>query len=215
MKRRWSYVAGLFLLMLGIFTGCEGLPELLDIPDQGVVREEDAEGNSSGREGTSEEDASKEDASKEDGSDKEDNANEKGSTEEESDAALEVPAVTVQEDGEYASKEEVAAYLHEYGHLPDNFITKKDAQALGWVSSEGNLHEVAPGKSIGGDYFGNYEEILPKQSGRKYYECDIDTDGSYRGAKRIVYSSDGLIYYTEDHYTTFELLYTKDGPVEE
>lgn len=114
------------------------------------------------------------------------------------------------EDGTYTSKEDVAAYLHQYGHLPSNFITKKEAKKLGWASSEGNLGEVAPGMSIGGDYFGNYEGNLPEADGRDYHECDIDSDGGYRGAKRIVYSNDGLIYYTEDHYETFELLYGEE-----
>ena len=118
------------------------------------------------------------------------------------------PAIS--EDGTYTSKEEVAEYLHTYGHLPSNFIKKKAAQKLGWVSKEGNLWEVAPGMSIGGDYFGNYEGTLPEAEDRDYYECDIDFDGSYRGAKRIVYSNDGLIYYTEDHYETFELLYGEE-----
>lgn len=113
----------------------------------------------------------------------------------------------IEEDEEYTSREEVAAYLHVFGHLPDNFITKKEAKSLGWVSREGNLGEVAPGKSIGGDYFGNYEGNLPEKKGRDYYECDIDSDGGYRGAKRIIYSDDGLIFYTEDHYETFEQLY--------
>ena len=116
----------------------------------------------------------------------------------------------VLEDGEYTSKEEVALYIYLYNHLPDNFITKKEAKKLGWESKEGNLGEVAPGKSIGGDYFGNYEELLPEADGRDYYECDIDSDGGYRGAKRIVFSNDGLIYYTEDHYETFELLYGEE-----
>lgn len=116
----------------------------------------------------------------------------------------------IDENGTYTSKEEVAAYLHEYGHLPSNFITKKEAKNLGWVSSEGNLDEVAPGMSIGGDYFGNYEGNLPEAKGRDYYECDIDFDGTYRNAKRIVFSNDGLIYYTEDHYETFELLYGEE-----
>ena len=114
---------------------------------------------------------------------------------------------TVSEDKEYTSKEEVAEYIHLYNHLPSNFITKDEAKELGWSSSEGNLYKVAPGKSIGGDYFGNYEGILPKAKGRKYHECDIDSDGGYRNSKRIVFSNDGLIYYTEDHYETFELLY--------
>lgn len=118
--------------------------------------------------------------------------------------------VGIAEDGAYTSKEEVAEYIVLYGHLPDNFITKKEAKALGWVSSEGNLGEVAPGKSIGGDYFGNFEGSLPEKEGRDYHECDIDSDGGYRGAKRIVYSNDGLVYYTEDHYETFELLYGEE-----
>ena len=117
---------------------------------------------------------------------------------------------TVSEDGTYTTKEEVAEYLYLYGHLPSNFITKKEAKKLGWVSSEGNLWDVAPGMSIGGDYFGNYEGNLPEADDRDYYECDIDFDGSYRGAKRIVFSNDGLIYYTEDHYETFELLYGEE-----
>ncbi len=112
----------------------------------------------------------------------------------------------ISEDGVYTQKDEVALYIHTYGHLPDNFITKKQAQALGWEG--GKLEPYAPGKSIGGDYFGNYEGQLPKKKGRKYFECDIDTQGKKsRGAKRIVYSNDGLVYYSDDHYETFELLY--------
>lgn len=116
----------------------------------------------------------------------------------------------LEEDGFYTSKDDVSAYINEFGHLPDNFITKKEAKALGWESKEGNLAEVAPGMSIGGDYFGNYEGLLPEENGRDYYECDIDSDGGYRGAKRIVFSNDGLIYYTEDHYESFELLYGEE-----
>lgn len=114
------------------------------------------------------------------------------------------------ENGSYTSKEDVAAYLHTYGKLPKNFITKKEAKKLGWVSQEGNLDEVAPGMSIGGDYFGNYEGSLPEKDDRDYYECDINFDGGHRGAERIVYSNDGLIYYTGDHYETFELLYGEE-----
>jgi len=109
----------------------------------------------------------------------------------------------------YTSAEDVAAYLHENGQLPDNFITKDEARKLGWEG--GSLEEYAPGMAIGGDKFGNYEGILPKAKGRQYYECDIDTIGrDSRGAKRLVYSNDGLIYYTEDHYETFELLYGEE-----
>jgi hypothetical protein len=106
--------------------------------------------------------------------------------------------------GSYTSKDDVALYIHLYGELPLNFMTKKQARALGW--EKGSLEPVAPGMCIGGDYFGNYEGLLPED--REYTECDIDTLGkSSRGAKRIVFSDDGLIYYTEDHYESFELLY--------
>ncbi|MDO4619057.1 MAG: ribonuclease domain-containing protein [Lachnospiraceae bacterium] len=116
-------------------------------------------------------------------------------------------ALSVEKDGEYTSKEEVALYIYTYGKLPKNYITKREAEELGWSSSAGNLDEVAPGKSIGGNRFGNYEGQLPEKNGRKYFECDIDYTGGYRGAKRIIYSNDGLVYYTEDHYKTFEQLY--------
>ena len=123
-------------------------------------------------------------------------------------APEETPAID--EDGVYTTKEDVALYIHTYGHLPQNFITKKEAQSLGWEG--GSLEPYAPGKCIGGSHFGNYEGILPEKDGRSYTECDIDTLGaSKRGAKRIVFSNDGLIYYTEDHYETFELLYGEEG----
>ena len=112
----------------------------------------------------------------------------------------------IDELGVYTTKDDLAAYIHEFGKLPQNFITKKEAQALGWPG--GSLEEYAPGKCIGGDRFGNYEGLLPDEKGRKYYECDVETLGkSSRGAKRIVYSNDGLIFYTEDHYESFEQLY--------
>ena len=122
-------------------------------------------------------------------------------------AAEEDAGLTVSENGEYTSKEEVALYIHLYNHLPGNYITKSEAQDLGWDSSKGNLNKVAPGKSIGGDKFGNREGLLPKKEGRVYYECDIDYKKGSRNAKRIVFSNDGLIYYTEDHYESYELLY--------
>ncbi|MBQ7221582.1 MAG: hypothetical protein IJS28_11450 [Synergistaceae bacterium] len=120
------------------------------------------------------------------------------------------PRVQVEKNGTYTAKEQVAAYINRFGHLPGNYITKAEARRLGWVSSQGNLDRVAPGKSIGGDRFGNYEQLLPVKRGRQYYECDIDYHGGRRNAKRIIFSNDGLIYYTEDHYNTFELLYGKE-----
>ena len=119
------------------------------------------------------------------------------------------PEPLIDENGSYDDKENVALYIHTYGKLPPNYISKKQAENLGWTG--GSLERYAPGKCIGGSYFGNYEGILPKKKGREYHECDIGTLGrSSRGAKRIVYSNDGLIYYTDDHYETFELLYGEE-----
>ncbi|MBE6736186.1 MAG: ribonuclease [Ruminococcaceae bacterium] len=124
-------------------------------------------------------------------------------------AAKTTKTKTIDRNGSYTSKDDVALYIHTYGELPKNFISKKQAERLGWDG--GSLEPYAPGKSIGGSYFGNYEGKLPKKKGRTYYECDIDTKGRRsRGPKRIVYSTDGLIYYTPDHYETFELLYGEE-----
>ena len=115
----------------------------------------------------------------------------------------------LEEDGYYTSEEDVATYIIEYGTLPDNFITKKEARSLGWTG--GGLDDYAEDCSIGGDYFGNYEGLLPVVEGRTYYECDIDTmNAKKRGSKRIIYSNDGQIYYTDDHYESFTLIYGTD-----
>ena len=119
----------------------------------------------------------------------------------------ETPAIA--EDGCYTTKDDVALYIHTYGRLPDNFMTKNEARNLGWEG--GGLDPYAKDMCIGGDRFGNYEGILPNADGRTWTECDIDTmNASSRGAKRIVFSNDGLIYYTEDHYETFTLLYGEE-----
>ena len=123
--------------------------------------------------------------------------------------ATPTPEPAIDEDGWYYSKEDVALYIHTYGKLPSNFITKSEAEKLGWTG--GGVGNYKEGAAIGGDKFGNREGLLPKKSGRQYYECDIDTKGKgSRGAKRIVFSNDGLIYYTDDHYESFELLYGKE-----
>jgi ribonuclease T1 len=115
--------------------------------------------------------------------------------------------VIVTQGQSYSTRDEVAAYINQYHTLPPNYITKGEAQKLGWDSSKGNLWQVSNHKSIGGDRFGNLEGLLPKAAGRQYYECDINYQGGLRGAERIVYSSDGLIFYTADHYQTFRKLY--------
>lgn len=112
----------------------------------------------------------------------------------------------IDRDGSYTSKEDVALYIYTYGCLPNNFVTKDTARDAGW--NGGGLDRYLPGMCIGGDRFGNREGLLPDAPGRKWTECDINTLGAdSRGAERIVFSNDGLIYYTGDHYESFELLY--------
>ncbi len=235
MKRKLLYLFGLILLATGLFAGCmvsldspegtapgtgqekdagkEDIDHTKEIDDtektDDIEKSDDIESINDTEEGKDPENSDEagnigdtEEMEKAEKRDESDEINEADGTEKED--------KDIQETGEYTSKEEVAEYLYLFGHLPANFITKKEAKALGWVSKEGNLGDVAPGKSIGGDYFGNYEGNLPEKKGRSYYECDIDSDGGYRGSKRIVYSDDGLIYYTEDHYENFELLYGEE-----
>lgn len=89
-------------------------------------------------------------------------------------------------------------------------MTKKEARTYGWEG--GSLWKVVPGMCIGGDVFGNYEEQLPEVSGRTYYECDLNTLGAdSRGSERLIYTSGDMnIYYTGDHYDSFELVYGDD-----
>ena len=115
-------------------------------------------------------------------------------------------AAKLDEYGTYTSRDDVVAYMKTYDRLPSNFITKEQAKELGWVKEELNFDIVAPGKSLGGGYFGNYENALPTKEGREYHECDIDYFGDDRGPKRLVYSNDGLFYYTDDHYESFTLV---------
>lgn len=117
------------------------------------------------------------------------------------------PLELVEEDGIYSTPDLVAAYIHTFNKLPSNYITKKEAAKLGWDSDKGNLWDVTDEMSIGGDRFGNYEKLLPNADGRTWYECDVNYSGGYRGSERIVYSNDGLIYYTDDHYKSFTQLY--------
>jgi len=199
MQKKLKYLWSILLLTMCMTVGCQTLTEAEETTGQNSeqfsVEENDKQDEESNPEQEIEQDSQQTLSEQSKQQDKESNLTE-------TDEDLEI-----EETGSYTSKDDVAAYLHLYNHLPDNFITKKEAEALGWVSKEGNLAEVAPGKSIGGDYFGNYEGNLPKEEGKEYHECDIDSDGGYRGAKRIVYSNDGYIYYTEDHYETFEQLY--------
>lgn len=113
----------------------------------------------------------------------------------------------IQENEYYYQRDDLALYIYTYNKLPDNYITKSEAKEMGWDSQKGNLWDVAEGYVIGGDKFGNREKLLPVEEGRKYYEADVNYQGGYRGAERLVYSNDGLIFYTKDHYDSFEQVY--------
>ena len=117
------------------------------------------------------------------------------------------PGLTVTEDGWYNTKDEVALYIHLYNRLPENYVTKNQAEQKGWQGGSVEKY-TGEGTAIGGNRFGNYEGLLPKAKGRSYTECDINTVGKKsRGAERIIFSNDGLVYYTNDHYKSFEQLY--------
>lgn len=208
----------LFLLVCLLLTGCgkKKKDEIVNIP---VVTPAPTASVSTAESGTSSEDSFWESSESEEDWDQyissEESSEEESSIEASSDDSEKPstgdlndpsgPGATLDQYGTYTSLDDVAAYLEFYDELPDNFITKKEAEALGW--SGGSLEPYAPGKCIGGDKFGNYEKLLPTKKGRVYYECDIDTLGkSKRGAKRIVFSNDGLIYYTSDHYESFTLI---------
>ena len=121
-------------------------------------------------------------------------------------------ADTVDAHGYYYDAEHVVLYLDAYGHLPENYITKSDARALGWEG--GSVEAYREGAAIGGDRFGNREGLLPEQTGRSYTECDINTDGAdSRGAERLIFSNDGLYFYTSDHYVSFTELTVDGGTV--
>ena len=182
------------LLSLSLLAGCGGAPEdSTDLPDQTAETAEQAYETDD----TGEADSS--DVTKDTPAIEED-----GVYTSKEDTQPTEPAPAIDEDGAYYGAEDVALYLYTYEKLPDNFITKKEAQKLGWEG--GSLEPYAPGMCIGGDRFGNYEGTLPEDV--SYHECDIDTLGKKsRGAKRIVYSEDWEIYYTDDHYETFEQLY--------
>lgn len=119
---------------------------------------------------------------------------------------------TVGEHTYYYDVDHVVLYLDTYGHLPENYITKDEARALGWEG--GSVEVYQEGAAIGGDRFGNREELLPNQTGRSYTECDINTDGAdSRGAERLIFSNDGLYFYTSDHYASFTELTVDGGTV--
>lgn len=204
--KRW--LSGLLAaLLLFSLAGCGGVMDLMDLPEEAPVEDADAvfPAAEDPEDGEASISPAPDDPALSGGGETTPDPPEEAEPAPEPDSQEAEPA-SLPEDGTYTTKDDVALYIHTYGRLPDNFITKKEAQDLGWPG--GSLEPYAPGMCIGGSRFGNYEGLLPEAEGRRYTECDIDTLGAKsRGAKRIVFSNDGLIYYTGDHYESFELLY--------
>ncbi len=97
----------------------------------------------------------------------------------------------------------VDAELFYFKRLPGYYVNKNIAYSAGWKKKHKQLDDVLPGKMIGGDRYYNDDNKLPVAPGRLWYEADIDYTGGKRNRKRILYSSDGLIFVTYDHYQTF------------
>lgn len=185
MKKIKRILSSLFclVLFLGLLTGCVSSPS-------------DNSSNKSSQQVEST-DQSNESGSSDKSKSKDDSKSDKDTSD----------SADIKEDKAYTSKSDLKEYIVKYNKLPSNFVTKKEAKAQGWDSSKNYLSDVLPGKSIGGDKFGNFEKKLPNKKNRTYTEADVDYKGGKRNAKRIVFSNDGLIYYTDDHYNTFEKLY--------
>jgi hypothetical protein len=103
---------------------------------------------------------------------------------------------------ELTEEKTVIRYVQQHHRLPDYYITKNEARKQGWNPSRGNLCEVLPGKAIGGDKFGNREKRLPE--GEKYYEADVNYHCGSRNADRIIFTGNGEVYLTKNHYKSFE-----------
>lgn len=220
MRRKFlsSLLAVLMLLsVMGVFVGCDMLldEDFYDMEYEEIGLGDETEASETSKEESTAVESSDTAASSElteviesaDESEAETSA--ASSSDTATDASTESTEAMLDPDGSYTTKEDVSLYIYQYGCLPSNFMTKDEARDLGW--SGGSLEPYAPGMCIGGDYFGNYEGLLPSAPGREYTECDINTLGaSSRGAERIIFSNDGLIYYTNDHYESFTLLYGEE-----
>ncbi len=116
---------------------------------------------------------------------------------------ISMPGALTPTEAQIAHRNGADVYLRIYGRLPSNYISKKDAINAGWINILGNLNAVAPDKVIGGDVYRNKNGHLPSAPGRVWYEADINYDTGYRNDHRLLYSNDGLIFATYDHYMTF------------
>ena len=196
-------IALAILMMLSVVLGCSGKKETPPAKSTATVTQ--AQQKDDSKVNAASDQAKAEKKNKENKQEKKtynQNAN-NGQAERNNNAAAKVDVVKGKA---YTDRDHVAAYIHVFKTLPPNYITKGQANKLGW-KTKGTLDQVAPGKSIGGDRYGNYEKKLPDKQGRTWKECDIDYVRGNRNAKRICFSNDGLIYYTSSHYQMFERLY--------
>jgi ribonuclease len=95
--------------------------------------------------------------------------------------------------------------LRATGRLPANYVTKSAAVAAGWTPGK-PVGSAIPGAQIGGDVFQNTSSILPSTPGRVWYETDVGLSSTVSRSKqpgtRLLYSNDGLLYVTSDHYNS-------------
>lgn len=203
MKKTRIFAAGLMVMLAFAAAGCgkESEEEIFS-EDLVPLDEEELQALEEGAQGDDQfevmdEDMLVDDPEVELGEDSEDEKNENEDSQK----------TKLEKDGTYTDKDDVIRYIHEYGHLPSNYITKKEARDLGWSDSADNLAEVAPGKSIGGDEYGNSDKMLPEEEGRVFYECDVNVEPGERGEEKVIYTNDGQIFYTGDNMETFEQVY--------
>lgn len=110
---------------------------------------------------------------------------------------------------QYTSRDEVAKFICENGHLPSNYVNKSEGKRLyeaktGNTFTKWNFNPLTTlGVMIGGDDFQNREGRLPPGD---YREADVDYFAENRGTKRLVYTGGCNIYYTSDHYGSFTKL---------
>ena len=143
------------------------------------------------------------------------------SSEEQSSSSIATKSIyeAVEESGLYTTKDSVAAYICKFDKLPSNYVGKNEGKSL-YESKTGNTFDkwnfnpwTTLGVMIGGDTFNNhadnpdnYRPTLPEGD---YHEADVDYSAKNRGTKRLIYQSDCVIYYTADHYETFDKLEVK------
>jgi len=203
LRSSWRPMA-LLVLVLALLTGCGLLDEPQRESSSSTQTETSGAASQHGQDGEGQLADDDEGTSSERPVDREDNQQGGATDEEASGSHGAVDGASNEAASLYEEYTALAEYIRAHGELPDHYLTKREARELGWDPQQGNLHEVAPGMSIGGDRFGNREGLLPERKGRVWYEADIGYDGGHRGAERVVYSNDGLIYVTLDHYQTFE-----------